>query len=56
MRGEVGLLTRRVVVEGEMEPTCPPGNGNCGEAILRNKDTFGAHIKAFINFIPVVFR
>ncbi|XP_052771166.1 cell surface hyaluronidase-like [Mya arenaria] len=45
MRGEVAVLTRRVVVQGEMEPECPAFNGNCDNFIVDGRDTFGAHIK-----------
>lgn len=45
MRGEVGVLTRDVVIQGEMEDTCPPTNGNCNDPYVDNKDTFGGHIK-----------
>ena len=45
MRGEVALLTRNIVIEAELQPTCPPENENCEEA--DNMDTFGGHIKVF---------
>ena len=43
MRGEVALLTRNIVIEAELQPTCPPENENCEEA--NNMDSFGGHIK-----------
>ena len=43
MRGEVGLLTRNVVIQGEVEDTCPQGNGNCD--VMDDIDSFGGHIK-----------
>ena len=46
MRGEVGLLTRNIVVEAEMQSTCPAVNENCLET--ENLDTFGGHIKVGI--------
>lgn len=45
MRGEVGLLSRRIVIEGEMEDDCPSFNENCNFYEVRGLDTFGAHIK-----------
>lgn len=45
MRAEVALLTRNIVIEGEMEDSCPPGNGNCDNAYVYGLDTFGAHVK-----------
>ncbi|KAJ8300466.1 hypothetical protein KUTeg_021985 [Tegillarca granosa] len=42
MRGEVALLTRNIVIEGEVQDHCPMHNGNCN---LFNYDTFGGHIK-----------
>ncbi|KAK3087473.1 hypothetical protein FSP39_006382 [Pinctada imbricata] len=47
MRGEVALLSRDIVVQGEMEDSCPVKNGNCDEY---SYDTFGGHIQkmAFI--------
>ena len=42
MRAEVGLLSRNVVIRGEMESTCYPPNP-CDEV---DYDTFGGHIIA----------
>ena len=42
MRGEVGLLTRNIVIEGTVESSCPPENGNCD---VLNFDSFGGHVK-----------
>ncbi|KAK6195845.1 hypothetical protein SNE40_001189 [Patella caerulea] len=41
-RGEVSLLTRNILIEGQMAYHCPPSNGNCDKF---NYDTFGGHIK-----------
>ncbi|XP_050389496.2 cell surface hyaluronidase [Patella vulgata] len=41
-RGEVALLTRNVLIEGKMEDSCPPSNGNCHDF---HYDTFGGHLK-----------
>lgn len=45
MRGEVGVLTRSIVIEGETEDECPSYNGNCDRNEVRDLDTFGGHIK-----------
>ena len=45
MRGEVALLSRPVVIQGETESYCPKFNGNCGNIATRGLDTFGGHIK-----------
>ncbi|XP_053374772.1 cell migration-inducing and hyaluronan-binding protein-like [Mercenaria mercenaria] len=45
MRAEVALLSRKVVIRGEMEPECPNFNNNCNYEEVRGKDTFGAHTK-----------
>ena len=42
MRAEVGLLSRNVVIRGEMESSCYPPNP-CEEVAY---DTFGGHIIA----------
>ena len=42
-RGEVALLTRNIVIEGEMASHCPTSNGNCNKY---STDTFGGHFKA----------
>ena len=42
MRAEVGLLSRNVVIRGEMESSCYPPNP-CEEVTY---DTFGGHIIA----------
>lgn len=41
MRAEVGLLTRNILIRGEMEPTCY-GNEACN---FFSFDTFGGHLK-----------
>jgi hypothetical protein len=41
-RGEVVLLTRNIVIEGEVEDTCVQSNGNCHKY---KSDTFGGHFK-----------
>uniref|UniRef100_A0A8C1PJX3 Cell migration inducing hyaluronidase 1 n=1 Tax=Cyprinus carpio TaxID=7962 RepID=A0A8C1PJX3_CYPCA len=41
MRAEVGLLTRNILIRGEMEPTCY-GNDACK---FFSFDTFGGHLK-----------
>ena len=41
-RGEVALLTRNIVIRGEMLSECPKENGNCREY---DYDTFGGHVK-----------
>ncbi|XP_078710984.1 cell migration-inducing and hyaluronan-binding protein-like [Lampetra fluviatilis] len=46
MRAEVGLLTRNVVVQGEMEPSCY-GDNACR---FFSFDTFGGHIKMAAGF------
>jgi len=48
MRAEVGVLTRSVVIQGEVEDDCPTFNGNCGLKEVGGLDTFGAHIKVII--------
>ena len=42
MRAEVGLLSRNIVIRGEMESACYPPNP-CDEV---DYDTFGGHIIA----------
>ncbi|XP_067084353.1 cell surface hyaluronidase [Osmerus mordax] len=49
MRAEVGLLTRNILIYGEMENSCY-GNNLCQ---FFNHDTFGGHIKVFGNFSAV---
>ncbi|CAJ0942299.1 unnamed protein product [Ranitomeya imitator] len=49
MRAEVGVLTRNIVIQGEMEETCY-GNNQCK---FFNFDTFGGHIKILQNFTSV---
>ncbi|XP_019373011.1 PREDICTED: transmembrane protein 2 [Gavialis gangeticus] len=46
MRAEVGLLTRNIVIKGEMEDSCYDGN----KCQFFNYDTFGGHIKIVKNF------
>ena len=41
-RGEVALLTRNIVIRGEMLSSCPEKNENCKEY---DYDTFGGHVK-----------
>ena len=41
-RGEVALLTRNIVIRGEMASKCPESNENCKEF---DYDTFGGHVK-----------
>ena len=41
-RGEVALLTRNIVIRGEMLSECPKENGNCRDY---DYDTFGGHVK-----------
>ncbi|XP_053373073.1 cell migration-inducing and hyaluronan-binding protein-like [Mercenaria mercenaria] len=53
MRAEVGLVTRNVVIRGEMEDECPEYNGNCEDSKVRGLDTFGAHIKILRNYANV---
>uniref|UniRef100_A0A673JCN7 Cell migration-inducing and hyaluronan-binding protein-like n=1 Tax=Sinocyclocheilus rhinocerous TaxID=307959 RepID=A0A673JCN7_9TELE len=49
MRAEVGLLTRNILIRGEMEPTCY-GNEACK---FFSFDTFGGHLKAERGFCSV---
>lgn len=42
MRGEVALLTRNIVIEGEIGNACVASNGNCDK---ESKDTFGGQFK-----------
>ncbi|RXN25610.1 cell migration-inducing and hyaluronan-binding [Labeo rohita] len=49
MRAEVGLLTRNILIKGEMEPTCY-GNEACK---FFSFDTFGGHLKAERGFHSV---
>ena len=46
-RGEVALLTRNIVIRGEMLEECPKDNGNCKEY---DYDTFGGHVKVMPGF------
>ena len=48
MRAEVGLLSKNVVIRGEMEETCPEYNDNCKDSKVRGLDTFGGHIKVWL--------
>ena len=41
-RGEVALLTRNIVIEGEVENHCVASNGNCNKWVM---DTYGGHFK-----------
>ena len=49
MRAEVGLLTRNVLIHGEMGDECIPGEEQdlCN---IHHFDNFGGHIKATFNF------
>uniref|UniRef100_A0A9J7Z378 hyaluronoglucosaminidase n=1 Tax=Cyprinus carpio carpio TaxID=630221 RepID=A0A9J7Z378_CYPCA len=49
MRAEVGLLTRNILIRGEMEPTCY-GNEACK---FFSFDTFGGHLKTERGFRSV---
>ncbi|ESO83722.1 hypothetical protein LOTGIDRAFT_168965 [Lottia gigantea] len=49
-RGEVALLTRNIVIEGQIQNHCPPENNNCDKF---NYDTFGGHIKFVRGFRDV---
>uniref|UniRef100_A0A8C1U1Z4 Cell migration inducing hyaluronidase 1 n=1 Tax=Cyprinus carpio TaxID=7962 RepID=A0A8C1U1Z4_CYPCA len=49
MRAEVGLLTRNILIRGEMEPTCY-GNEACK---FFSFDTFGGHLKTERGFHSV---
>lgn len=44
-RGEVALLSRNIVIEGEMESNCVSSNGNCNKWSI---DTYGGHLKVTI--------
>lgn len=43
MRAEVGVLTRNIVIKGEMEDSCYTGK----DCRFFNYDTFGGHIKVW---------
>uniref|UniRef100_A0A8C6YEA1 hyaluronoglucosaminidase n=1 Tax=Naja naja TaxID=35670 RepID=A0A8C6YEA1_NAJNA len=49
MRAEVGVLTRNIVIKGEMEDSCYTGK----DCRFFNYDTFGGHIKILKNFTSV---
>ncbi|NXJ73451.1 TMEM2 hyaluronidase, partial [Trogon melanurus] len=49
MRAEVGLLTRNILIQGEMEDSCYGQNG----CQFFSFDTFGGHIKILKNFSSV---
>uniref|UniRef100_A0A1A8UJ54 hyaluronoglucosaminidase n=1 Tax=Nothobranchius furzeri TaxID=105023 RepID=A0A1A8UJ54_NOTFU len=49
MRAEVALLSRNILIYGEMENSCY-GNNKCQ---FFSHDTFGGHIKIFANFSSV---
>ncbi|XP_063311112.1 inactive cell surface hyaluronidase CEMIP2 [Pelobates fuscus] len=49
MRAEVGVLTRNILIQGEMEKDCY-GDNQCQ---FFNYDTFGGHIKILRNFTSV---
>ena len=46
-RGEVALLSRNIVIRGEMLDECPAANGNCDKY---SYDTFGGHTKVLLSF------
>lgn len=52
MRAEVGLLTRNILVRGEMEPGCY-GNEACN---FFDFDTFGGHVKVRCCFNLLIDR
>ncbi|KAL5012315.1 hypothetical protein ScPMuIL_010866 [Solemya velum] len=48
-RGEVALLTRNILIQGELQDKCVPTNENCPDTIPKPKmmfpqDTFGGHL------------
>ncbi|XP_033732108.1 cell surface hyaluronidase-like [Pecten maximus] len=49
-RGEVAMLSRNIVLQGQVEDACPPENGNCDAYPY---DTFGAHMRIQPNFWSV---
>ncbi|KAM8866345.1 cell surface hyaluronidase isoform 1-T2 [Synchiropus picturatus] len=49
MRAEVALLSRNILIQGEMENSCY-GNNACQ---FYNHDTYGGHIQIFANFSSV---
>uniref|UniRef100_A0A8C8RDF3 hyaluronoglucosaminidase n=1 Tax=Pelusios castaneus TaxID=367368 RepID=A0A8C8RDF3_9SAUR len=49
MRAEVGVLTRNILIKGEMEKSCYAGN----QCQYFNYDTFGGQIKILKNFTSV---
>ncbi|XP_063151210.1 inactive cell surface hyaluronidase CEMIP2 isoform X2 [Candoia aspera] len=49
MRAEVGVLTRNILIKGEMEDSCYTGK----DCRFFNYDTFGGHIKILKNFTSV---
>ncbi|KAM3846140.1 cell surface hyaluronidase CEMIP2 [Vipera latastei] len=49
MRAEVGILTRNIIITGEMEDSCYTGK----DCRFFNYDTFGGHIKILKNFTSV---
>ncbi|KAF3815947.1 hypothetical protein GH733_016052 [Mirounga leonina] len=49
MRAEVGILTRNVVIQGEMEDSCYAGN----QCQFFDYDTFGGHVMIKKNFTSV---
>lgn len=54
MRAEVGLLTRNIVVMGEMEDSCYPySNHICN---FFDFDTFGGHIKVWVGLAGSIPR
>lgn len=52
MRAEVGLLTRNIVVMGEMEDSCYPYSSHI--CSFFDFDTFGGHIKVWVGLAGAV--
>ncbi|KAG7265178.1 hypothetical protein CRUP_003619 [Coryphaenoides rupestris] len=52
MRAEVGMLTRSILIRGEMQPGCY-GNEACQ---FFDFDTFGGHLKQSMGHYPVHFH
>lgn len=48
MRGEVALLSRNILIQGELQDKCVPSNENCPDtkpepSMTFEQDTFGGH-------------
>ncbi|KAL5009137.1 hypothetical protein ScPMuIL_014718 [Solemya velum] len=57
-RAEVALLSRSILIEGEVQISCPDENKNCGVYDPPNRiqfpdDTFGGHLKVLEGFANV---